>query len=261
MLKSLAEAAAVLNRADYLQAATASATFLTAQMRRDERLLHTYRNGDARLKGYLEDYAFLGDGLLALYEATFDHHWFKEACSLADQMIELFWEPLQGAFYDTGVDHEALVIRPKNIYDNATPSGGSVASDVLLRLATLTDNARYSSVAAAALRSVRELMEKLPIGFGRWLCALDYYLSTPKEIAIVGKRDDPGTQALLKVVYSRYIPNRVLAGCDPDDQNRAEGIVILQERDAIGGKPTAYVCENHICQLPVTKPEALEKQL
>ena len=145
MLHSIALGAAVLHRPDYLRAAIANATFILANMKRDGRLLRTYREGQARLNAYLEDYALLADGLIALYEATFDRKWLDEAGDLARQMLELFWDEGQARFYDTGTDHETLIVRPRDITDNAMPSGGSSATDVLLRLSVLTDEPSYSA--------------------------------------------------------------------------------------------------------------------
>ena len=261
MLRSFAEAASALKREDYLHAAVANATFVLKELRRDGRLLRSYRDGQAKLKGYLEDYAFLIDGLLALYEATFHREWLDEARSLADQMIDLFWHSTSSLFYDTGADHEELVVRPRDIFDNATPCGSSVAVEVLLRLASFTGEGSYSAIAASALRPLKEYMERHPTGFSHWLCALDYYLSAPKEIAVIGNAAEGGTQALLHVIYSRFLPNRVIAGAEPGDAHPTDGIPLLEGRDAIGGRPTAYVCENYACKLPVTDPEALAEQL
>ena len=151
MLGSLAEAAAVFDRADYLEAAEANADFLLTSMRDgDGRLLRTYRDGEVKLKGYLEDYAFLVDGLLSLYEATFTPRWLWEAQSLADSMLELFWDQDVAGFYSTGSDHEELLMRPQDFYDNAIPSGASAAALALLRLGTLTGVPRYAEVAGVA---------------------------------------------------------------------------------------------------------------
>ena len=262
MLRSFSEAAAALNREDYRAAATANASFLLETMRAtDGRLLRTYKDGSARLKGYLEDYAFLIDGLLALHEATLDLRWLREARSLADQMIDLFWDDSEQAFYDTGRDHEELIIRPRDVFDNATPSGGSVAADVLLRLAILTDNPDYSRRATATLRSLRAVMLQAPAGFGHWLGTLDFHLSTPKEIVIVGPPDNPVTQALLDQVHSRYLPNKVVTGYDPAHAEDVDDIPLLEDKDTINGRPAAYVCHNYVCLLPATDASALAAQL
>ena len=291
MLRSFAEAAPSLARPDYLEAAINNANFLLDQMKPQGRMLRTYRQGQAKLLGYLEDYAFVADGLLALYEATFDSRWLGEAKELVDSMIELFWDEGAGVFYDTGSDHESLVVRPRDMFDNAQPCGGSVASDVLLRLGLITGNQDYPLKGATPLRSLHELMPKAPAGTGHWLAALDFYVSVPKEIAIVGPREDPATQGLLDAVFGRYLPNKVVVGVEsaqlssggakspqpPFNKGGLEGVSsnkggqegtaihsevpLLLDRGMVEGLPTAYVCQNYVCQLPVTDTEALAKQL
>ena len=261
MVRSFAEAASILRREDYLKAAEANASFLLRELRQDGRLLRTYKDGRASLKGYLEDYAFVADGLLALYEAGFDRRWLDRARSLADDMVELFRDGDQDGFYDTGEDHEALIVRPRDLFDNATPCGSSVAVDVLLHLSVLTGDGEYARRGAGVLRSMQQHMARAPMGMGHWLCALDFYLSTPKEVAIVGDRSAPSTQALLEVLYGRYLPNKVVAGSDSGLEQDHPEIPLLQGRGAIDGQPTAYVCQNYVCQLPVTEPEALASQL
>ena len=265
MLRSFAEAAAALGRADYLEAAVKNAGFLVGTMKSQGRLLRTYRDGQAKLLGYLEDYSFVVDGLLALYEATFDIRWLDEAVTLADSMIELFWDEGIGGFYDTGSDHETLVVRPRDVFDNAQPCGGSVASDALLKLAVFTGNSDYNAKAAVPLRSLHQAMSQSPGGTGHWLNALDFYVSPPKEIAVIGPRNDPATQALLDTVFSRFLPNKVVMGTEtPRSAGGIEGtrdFPLLQDRIMVGGLPSAYVCENYTCQLPVTDPDALAEQL
>ena len=262
MLRSFAEGASILNREDYRQAALANGFFLLRALRKHGRLLRTYKDGRASLKGYLEDYAFVADGFLALYEATFDYRWLEEARSLADGMVELFWEEKQSLFYDTGKDHEPLIMRPRDFFDNATPCGSSVAVDVLLHLSVLTGQSDYARRGSTALRSMQQYLARAPMGMGHWLCGLDFYLSTPKEIAIVGPRMEQATRVLVNVVYERYLPNKVVVGSDPATLGRgSQDIPLLQDRGMTNGRPTAYVCENYACQLPVTEPEALASQL
>ena len=265
MLRSFAEAAAALGRPDYLAVAIKNAGFLVGSMKSDGRLLRTYRDGQAKLLGYLEDYSFVIDGLLALYEATFDLRWLEEAVTLADSMIELFWDEGIGGFYDTGSDHETLVVRPRDVFDNAQPCGGSVASDVLLRLAVFTGKSDYSAKAAVPLRSLHQAMSQSPGGTGHWLSALDFYVSPPKEIAVIGHRDDPATQALLDTVFHRFLPNKVVMGVEPPLSptvgNSGSDIPLLAGRGMVGGLPSAYVCQNYACQLPVTDPAGLAEQL
>ena len=258
MLRSFAEAGAALDRQDYLDAAIKNASFLMETMRPEETLLRSYRNGQAKQPGYLEDYSFVADGLLALYEATFDRKWLSEATIMANRMIELFWDDEVGGFYDTSPEHDQLVVRPRDVLDNAQPCGGSVATDVLLKLAVITGNEDYRLKAATPLRALHELMGRAPAGTGHWLAALDFYVSTPKEVVIIGPRDDPATAALLNTVYGGFRPNQVLVGADNAGDH---GLPLLEGRGMIDEKPTAYVCQNYACQLPVTTPDELAAQL
>ena len=261
MLRAFAEAGAALERQDYLDAAARNASFLLRDLRPEGVLLRSYREGQAKLPGFLEDYSFVADGLLSLYEATFDRRWLDSAVELADEMLSLFWDETNACFYDTGSGHEELVVRPRDVFDNAQPCGGSVASDVLLRLSVVTGNEDYATKALAPLRSLAELMGRAPAGTGRWLAALDFYLSAPKEVAVIGPADDPATSALLREVNRRYLANRVLVGAVGEDAANASGLPLLDGRGMVDGRPTAYVCENYACQLPVTDAESLAAQL
>ena len=260
MLASLAEAAAVLGRSDYAERANQNAYFMLSKLQKDGRLLRTYRDGKAKLNGYLEDYAFLIDGLLALHELTFDASLLEEAINLGRTMVDLFWGEASGRFYDTGHDHEELIVRPRDASDNAIPSGSSMATSVLLRLAVITGDPAMQQWASTALQSASELMSHLPSGAGHWLCALDFSLSAVKEVAIVGNRDDEATQALVSEVYRSYLPNRVFLG-RTGDGTPLPGVPLLEGRELVNGRPAAYVCQNYVCNLPVTKPEELAKQL
>jgi uncharacterized protein YyaL (SSP411 family) len=261
MLAAFAEAAAVLGRADYLATAVRNAEFITGQMVRDGRLLRSWKGGRARITGYLEDYAMVGAGMLVLYEATFDRRWLDESRRLADEALRLFWVAEREAFFDTGHDQEALVVRPRNLFDNAVPSGTSVAIDWLLRLAVVLGEARYETTALAALRPMADLMQRHPSGFGRYLSALDFYLGPVAEIALVWRAGDRAALApLLGTIYGRYQPNRVVVGAE-ERGTAAAGLPLLAERPTVEGRPTAYVCEHYACQLPVTDPEALAREL
>lgn len=262
MLRSFAEAAAILNRDDYRQVAIANAEFLLTHLQRDGRLLRTYRDGISKLNAYLEDYALLIDGLLALYEATFELRYLQEARRLADIMIEQFWDNVAGGFYFTSHDHERLITRAKEFYDNATPSGNSVAADVLLRLALYFDVPEYRQRAERILRATIESVRRFPSAFGHLLGALDFYFGAPKEIAVVGRRAAADTQALLRVIFDRFLPNKIVALKEPDDEELVgELIPLLKDRSAIDGRATAYVCQNFTCQRPVTDAPMLGAQL
>ena len=175
-------------------------------------------------------------------------------------MVDLFWDEMDERFYDTSRDHEEMIIRPRDVSDNAVPSGSSMAADVLMRLAVITGDQELERIAATSLRSVRELMVRAPTGAGQWLSALDLYLSQTREIAIIGRRGEADTDALAAEVFRHYIPNRVMVGQVESNESSRE-LPLLEAREAIGGRPTAYVCQNYVCQLPVTEPQALANQL
>jgi uncharacterized protein YyaL (SSP411 family) len=252
MLRALAEAGVVLGRADFVDAAVKNAEFLLSTMRRvDGSLYRTWKPGHAaHLNGYLEDHANVADGLIALYEATFDPRWLTAATALADIIIERFADTTNGGFFDTSSDHETLISRPKDVFDNATPSGNAVAADVLLRLALLTGADKYEQAARGALELLREPMARYPMGFSRSLSALDFLLGRPKEVAIVGQPGAADTEAMLRVVFEPFVPNKVVAGGDAD-------IPLLEGRHVRNGRATAYVCEHYVCQAPTTDPQEL----
>jgi uncharacterized protein YyaL (SSP411 family) len=261
MLSALAEAATALGRPDYLAAAVRNAEFLASSMVRDGRLLRSWKDGQARITGYLEDHAMVGAGLLALYEATFDRRWLDESRRLAEETLRLFWNGEREIFFDTGHDQEALVVRPRNIFDNAVPSGTSVTIEWLLRLAIVTGEERHEAIALQALRPMADVMQKYPSGFGRYLSALDFHLGPVAEVALVWPAGAEHAAAPLReTVFRRYQPNRVVVGAAAGSPG-AEGLPLLADRGAVGGKPAAYVCRRYVCQLPVTDPDALARQL
>ncbi|HEX8749200.1 MAG TPA: thioredoxin domain-containing protein [Pyrinomonadaceae bacterium] len=261
MLAGFCEAGAVLERPDYTEAARRNARFVLGNLRRDGLLLRTYKDGQAKLNGYLDDYSFFADGLLMLYEATGELEWLEEAQGIVERMVEEFWDEEQGGFYYTGRSHEELIVRSKDYFDNATPSGNSVAADVLLRLGVLTGREDYTRKAVTIFRLMRDTVERYPSAFGRLLCAMDFYLSSPKEIAVIGAADTTGTRALLREIWSRYLPNKVVALSGEQDERAAELVPLLRERTALEGRATAYVCEHYACQRPVNSPEELAAQL
>ena len=257
--EAFAEAGRALGRADYVAAAVKNAEFITTRMKDGDRLLRSWKDGQAKIKGYLEDYAMVGAGLLALYEATFDRRWLDESSRLADQALALFWDGREEMFFDTGLDQEALVVRPRNLFDNAVPSGTSVAIDWLLRLAILFGEERYETLALKALRPMADLMTRHPSGFGRYLAALDFHLGPVAEVALVWP-DGVGAGPLAETAFRRYMPNRLVVGA-PAGSSAGTGLPLLDDRPPVDGKPTAYVCRRYVCQLPVTDPAALATQL
>jgi uncharacterized protein len=261
MLRAFAFAARVLDREDYRRIAEKNASFLLEKLKDNGRLRRSYKDGRARFNGYLEDYACVADGLVALYEATFETRWLAEAVELADAINALFWDAGRGVFYDTAADHEDLVTRPRDFYDNASPSGTSVAVDVLLKLGVLLDRDDYRARAEAVIGDLSGAVARVPGGFGRLLSALDFYLSTPYEVVVIGESDAPDTEALLRAVYSAYLPNKVVAGRSESDEEAARLVPLLAERPMRDGKATAYVCVQYACQAPTTDPGELARQL
>jgi uncharacterized protein YyaL (SSP411 family) len=261
MLRAFALAGRVFGREDYRRIAEKNAAFLLERLVVDGRLRRSFKDGRARFNGYLEDYAAVADGLLALYETTLELRWLREAISLADNAVELFWDGERGAFYDTPEGHEELVTRPRDLYDNATPSGNSMTVDVLLRLATLIEREGYRERAERVLEDLSGMIERLPGAFGRLLCALDYHLSRSREVAIIGEPGAPDTEALLDAVHRVYAPNKVVAGCAEGDEEAVRLVPLLADRPMRDGRATAYVCEGYACQAPTTDPEELRRQL
>jgi uncharacterized protein YyaL (SSP411 family) len=230
-------------------------------MKRDGRLLRTWKDGRAHLNAYLEDYACLADGLLALYQTTFEPPYFTEARRLAEEMLALFWDEESQGFFDTGSDHETLITRPRDLWDNATPAGSSVAADVLLRLALLTDTPVFEERAVTSLSAVAPVIERAATGFGRALCAIEFHLASQQELAVVWP-DGEGigaVESMLDVVRARYAPNLLLVGGPSGQVDNVS--MLLDDRQALDGRATAYLCERYVCQAPTTEPAILVGQL
>ena len=242
----------------YRAAAVRAAETILAGLRdADGSLGRSWKDGRASGTGVLEDYTHLADGLIALYEATFDERWFTTARELMEYVLAHFADPA-GGFFDTSDQHERLVTRPKDVQDNAVPSGNAMAAHVLLRLHAWTGEGRYRDAAERALRTVVAYVARYPTGFAQWLVAMDGAVRPPVEIAIVGEPGDAAADALIGEVRRGYRPSQVVAiTADPD----ASGIPLLHDRIAIEGRPTAYVCRGFVCRLPVTTPDALRAEL
>jgi uncharacterized protein YyaL (SSP411 family) len=252
-IAAFAEASRLPNGKRYRAIAVRAAEAVLAGLRTsDGRLKRSWKDSRATADGVLEDYANLADGLLALYEATADERWFTVARELADAMLAHFADA-DGGFFDTADDHERLVTRPKDVQDNAVPSGNSMAALVLLRLAALTGEGSYRTAAEGALRLVVALVARYPTGFANWLSAIDFALADVVELAIIGTPGDPELERLIEPAATGYRPNRVVAIGDPP----TSVVPLLGGRFAIDGRPTAFVCRNFACRQPVTEPEAL----
>ena len=249
-ISALAEAGAVLERPDFLEAARGAADFVLRDLREGTpsgRLLRTYKDGQAKLNAYLEDHAFLLEALLTLYEATFEPRWFAEARRLADTMIERFADPDRGGFFETSSDHEQLVARRKDLEDHPIPSGNASAALGLLRLAALTGEYAYEERAVGVLALLHPLAARHPQAFAHLLQAITFHLSPVREVALAG--DQP--EELARVVRGAFRPHLVMAGGEPGD------VPLLHGRTPVEGRSAAYVCEHFACRAPVTAPDEL----
>jgi len=257
-IAAYADAGRAFDDAALTRIASEAADFVLRELRTgDGRLLRSWKDGRAQHAGVLEDHAHLADGLLALYEATFEERWFVAARDLADTILDRFADP-DGGFHDTADDAEALIARPRGLQDNALPSGGAMATHVLLRLAALTGEGRYRDAAERALAPMGPLLARHPTAFAKWLQASQLASGPIAEVAIVGDVADPSGEALVRIALDGLALRRVVAAsADP----HRSAIPLLHGRDAIGGAPTAYVCRDFSCRMPVTDPSALAEQL
>ncbi len=267
MLRAFADAANILDRDDYRQIAANNAQFILSTLVQQNggegqmRLYRTYKDGKAHIEAFAEDYAFYANGLISLYEATFDTGRLAAARSLVATLMDHFWDPQAGGFFSTADFHETLVARPKEWYDNAIPSANSEAAEALLRLYLLTTEPRYEQAALDTMRPLLDKMGQAPTAFGRMLCALDFYLGSPVEAALIGDLQSAGMERMLRAVWRPYAPNKVVAAGMPGDEAAAQVVPLLADRPPVGEEATAYLCRNYICEAPTTKPEEVEKKL
>jgi len=262
-ISALAETGRALDEPRFLQAAVRAASFVLSDLRDDSgRLVRSWRAGTPGAPAFADDHALMAEACLTLYETTFELRWFEQARSLADELLRRFHDEERGGFFQAGQDAERLVVRPKELTDNAVPSGNSAAADVLLRLAHFTGEPAYEVAGAGALRLIRDAMAAAPGGFGHALGALDLYLAPVKEVAIVGDPEAGSTHALAaEVTTRRFLPNHVVAVAAPDDTASIQAVPLLRDRPQQGGRATAYVCERFVCKLPVVERAELVEQL
>lgn len=260
LLAALADAGRIFKRQDYLDLAIANAEFIRRELYQDGRLQHTFTSGQAKIAGLLEDYAYYGLGLLALYRATLNGRWLMLALELAETIIAHFRDP-EGGFFSTADDAEPLLLRPKNYFDSPNPSENAASAELLLTLSSYTGDAEWESMATASVQPLLEAAGRQPSGFGTLLCVVQELLEPPREIAIVGNRENEGTQALLAVLEAQPLQHVAIALIEGPGDPLAARLPFLQGKEHIGGKATAYVCERGACRLPVTTPEALLAQL
>ncbi|NLF71037.1 MAG: thioredoxin domain-containing protein [Candidatus Anammoximicrobium sp.] len=258
MIEPLARAAAAFDEPRYEDAAVRAAEFILREMQRpDGRLLHTWRGGQAKLAAYLDDYAFLIQALVTLYETQFDERWMEAAVRLADLVLDHFADPQQAGFFYTADDHEQLIARTKDFYESSVPSGNAVAAAALLRLGKLCGRSDYLQAAHGTVTAAAGLMRRAPSAVGQMLAAAEMLLGPLPEIAIVGDPSRGDTAAVLSDLRRRYLPNRTLACRVPGHEGDSGPLAALfQGKSLCGPEPTVYVCENFACQAPVTGRQA-----
>jgi uncharacterized protein YyaL (SSP411 family) len=258
MLAAFAEAARVFDNEEYHEVATRNAAFLLTALRPNGQLRRSWRDGTTTNSVFLEDYAALILGLLELYQTDFEDRWFSPAVELADEMIAKFNDPA-GGFFDTPQDGESLLIRPKDISDNAVPSGNALACEALLKLASFTDEGNYRDLAEKALLLVGDSALRYPLGFTRWLSAMELALRNTKQVAVVGDAGHTNLREILKLIRSEYRPGMVVACSNFPPPNTAPPL--LQDRPLLDGKPAVYVCEGFVCRQPSADPDTIRDLL
>lgn len=261
MISALARGGAALDQPRYVQAAARAAEFVWSRQWRGGRLLRSYRDGRTLETAFLTDYACMIDGLIELYEATFDRRWLDRAVQLDDVLTRQFWDQERGGYYFSAHDHEPLILRPKDIRDGATPSGNSVQLMNLLRLAVMFDDPACRNRAERMIRLFGPGVAAAPGSSDRFLAGVEFALAGPVEVAVVGDSDDIRTRDLLRAVRETYLPNRVVMLHDPRRPADSVDSPLLRGRECVGGQPTAYVCRGYACRAPVTTAAALRAQL
>jgi len=265
MISAFARAAQVLDDPAYLSAASRAARFIETHLVQTDtgRLFRRYRAGDPAIDGFVDDYANLIQGLLDLYEASFEVRWLEWAIALQQQQDDLFWDPEAGGYFSTAGRDPTLLFRMKEDHDGAEPSPNSVAALNLLRLSQMTDNQAWKKKAEVLLTLFAQQMKRTPSSMPQMLVALEFYFATPKQIVIAGEADSEDTRALLREVHAHFIPNKVLLLADGGDGQAtlAQHMDFLREVEPLSGKATAYICENSVCALPVSDIPAIRELL
>jgi len=260
MIAALSKGAQAFHEPAYEEAAGRAAEFILAKSRDTHgRLYHRYRDGEAAIPAFLDDYAFLSWGLMELYEAAFDSGYLRRAIELTDVMLEHFWDPENGGFYFSADDAEGMLVRKKELYDGAIPSGNSVAMLDLIRLSHLVGDSRYEEKAAHLLRACSRTIAEAPFAYTQFMAALDFSLGPSSQVVIVGDPQSRDTATMIRALQGSFIPNKVVlirsAGeRDPDISRLAE---YTRDLESIEGKATAYVCRDFRCDLPTTDAQQM----
>jgi len=260
MLGAYADAGRLLGRDDYIYAAQRNAWFIKDKLYSKGRLLHSYKDGEARIDGLLEDYAFFGLGLLSLYRTTFEATWLELAIDLAKSVVEHFRDP-RGGFFNTPDDGESLIVRPKGIFDSATPAEGFAAAELIFRVGRFLGNHNYEEIAIESVRPLKDAMASQPRGFATALLVTEALLSPPREVVIVGSPEANDTKALVQVLNDRDLSQVVQILSSGASDPLLKVLPLLEEKHSLGGRATAYVCEGGACRIPVTRPDDFAEQL
>jgi len=263
MIASLSFGGRVLNEPRFIKAAEKSADFIIQNLITEKgRLLHRYRDGEASILGMIEDYAFFVHGLLELYEVTFHAAYLQKAIQLSEGIVDLFWDDAQKGFFFTAKDAEALLFKQKEIYDGAIPSGNSVTALNLARLYHLTLDKKWEAKLEEVFEVFADEIDRRPSAYAQMLIAFDYAIGPSLEIVIAGKKGSDGVSQLHDAVYKRYLPNRVILLRDDDDLKTVSAVApFVENQTMIDKKPTVYLCQDHICKLPVNSLGKFQKQL
>ncbi len=265
MISGFARAAQALDEPSYLAAARAAAAFLRERLYRPDsgKLLRRYRAGDAAIDAFLDDYAFLVQGLLDLYEASFEFDWLAWAVALQETQDRLFWDAQFGGYFSNTTEDPSILVRIRDDYDGAEPSPNSVAAMNLVRLSQMTGRQEWRDRAEKTFRAFARRLQTAPHTLPQLAAALDFFLSKPRQIVIAGDPGATDTRALARPVHERYLPNKVLLMADGAGGQRqlTEWLPGLDGMTRQNGKATVYICENYACQLPTSDPEMVARML
>src|SRR3954470_7093967 len=267
MIDAMARAGAALNEPEYVITADEVASYILSRMRRDDgRLLHSCRNGHAKLDAYLDDYAALANSLVSLYEANFKERWIDDAVQLMDIVLDKFADPAGGGFFYTASDHEQLIARTKELTDSSIPSGNSLAANALLRLGRLTGRSDYLDAAEQILAAAVPIMQRAPMAAGQMLLALDFYIGPTNELVLVGDMARDDTKEAVAAVHRRHLPRSVFAArdtrsADPTGSQSGNLNEMFEGKESLDGQPVLYVCEKFACGTPSIGLSQIEARL
>ena len=265
MISAYARAAQVIDDPRYLEIATRSANFVRAKLYDPSRkiLYRSYREGRSNVEGFADDYAMVIQGLLDLYEASFDVEWLKFAIQLQETQDRLFFDEKNGGYFSSSGQDKSVFVRMKDDNDGAEPAASSIAALNLLRLSQIYDDPKLAERAKKTIDAFATILLQFPSGMPQMLVAVENSLGKPRQIVIAGKKDSPETKALLKEVHRHFLPNTIVILADANEGQKylGERNEAIRAMSLVEGKPAAYVCENFTCKAPVTDVKRLSDLL